>query len=204
MEENNIENITKEQMKNLFKILEKEFYNILNLINNIVGSEVFKEFKKYIEDNKLDNKQNSYKKTESILYSYNSIKEAIKVKEDIILEILENGLPEKSKSIVLNIGKSKSDIEEIKQEYISTLKKEIAKNQGYIIMIDKSLETIREDEYFKALEDKYINKKSIDEIANIYKKNNATISRNINRLVNQLKPIILTELYLKEIYYKNK
>ena len=46
MEENNIENITKEQMKNLFKILEKEFYNILNLINNIVGSEVFKEFKK--------------------------------------------------------------------------------------------------------------------------------------------------------------
>ncbi len=204
MEENNIENITKEQMKNLFKILEKEFYNILNLINNIVGSEVFKEFKKYIEDNKLDSKQNSYKKTESILYGYNSIKEAIKVKEDIILEILENGLPEKSKSIVLNIGKSKSDIEEIKQEYISTLKKEIAKNQGYIIMIDKSLETIREDEYFKALEDKYINKKSIDEIANIYKKNNATISRNINRLVNQLKPIILTELYLKEIYYKNK
>lgn len=200
MEENNIENITKEQMKNLFKILEKEFYNILNLINNIVGSEVFKEFKKYIEDNK----QNSYKKTESVLYSYNSIKEAIKVKEDIILEILKNGLPEKSKSIVLNIGKSKSDIEEIKQEYISTLKKEIAKNQGYIIMIDKSLETIREDEYFKALEEKYINKKSIDEIANIYKKNNATISRNINRLVNQLKPIILTELYLKEIYYKNK
>ena len=113
-------------------------------------------------------------------------------------------MQEKSKSIVLNIGKSKSDIEEIKQEYISTLKKEIAKNQGYIIMIDKSLETIREDEYFKALEDKYINKKSIDEIANIYKKNNATISRNINRLVNQLKPIILTELYLKEIYYKNK
>ena len=167
MTKNNIQDISEQQAKDFFKMLQKEANKVIDTFNSIMNSEVFKEFKKYIEDNKLDNKQNSYKKTESILYSYNSIKEAIKVKEDIILEILENGLPEKSKSIVLNIGKSKSDIEEIKQEYISTLKKEIAKNQGYIIMIDKSLETIREDEYFKALEDKYINKKSIDEIANI-------------------------------------
>ena len=202
MEQNNIEDITEEQMKGFFRILEKEFNNILNLINNIVDSEVFKEFRKYIEDNKLDNKQNTFKKTESILYSYNSIKEAIKVKEDIILEILENGLPEKSKSIVLNMANSKKDIDEVKQEYILTLKKEIIKNESYILMIDKSLEVIKDDEYFKALKDKYINKKSIDEIANDYKKNNATISRNINKLINKLIPIILTNLYLEEIYYK--
>ncbi len=202
MEQNNIEDITEEQMKDFFRILGKEFNKILNLINNIIDSEVFKEFKKYIEDNKLDNKQNSYKKIESILYSYNSIKEAIKVKEDIILEILENGLPEKSKSIVLNMANSKKDIDEVKQEYILTLKKEIVKNESYILMIDKSLEVIKDDEYFKALKDKYINKKSIDEIANDYKKNNATISRNINKLVNKLRPIILTNLYLEEIYHK--
>ena len=202
MEQNNIQDISEQQIKDFFKMIQKEANKVIDTLNGIINDEAFKEFKKYIEDNKLDNKQNSYKKTESILYSYNSIKEAIKVKEDIILEILENGLPEKSKSIVLNMANSKKDIDEVKQEYILTLKKEILKNESYILMIDKSLEVIKDDEYFKALKDKYINKKSIDEIANDYKKNNATISRNINKLVNKLRPIILTNLYLEEIYYK--
>ncbi len=202
MEQNNIQDISEQQIKDFFKMIQKEANKVIDTLNGIINDEAFKEFKKYIEDNKLDNKQNSYKKTESILYSYNSIKEAIKVKEDIILEILENGLPEKSKSIVLNMANSKKDIDEVKQEYILTLKKEILKNESYILMIDKSLEVIKDDEYFKALKDKYINKKSIDEIANDYRKNNATISRNINKLVNKLRPIILTNLYLEEIYYK--
>lgn len=204
MTKNNIQDISEQQAKDFFKMLQKEANKVIDTFNSIMNSEVFKEFKKYIEDNKLDNKQNSYKKTESILYSYNSIKEAIKVKENIILEILENGLPEKSKSIILNTSRCKKDIDELKEDYILNLKKEIAKNENYITMIDKSLEVIKDDEYFNALKDKYINKKSIDEIANSYKKNNATISRNINKLVNKLRPIILTNLYLEEIYYKNK
>ena len=204
MTKNNIQDISEQQAKDFFKMLQKEANKVIDTFNSIMNSEVFKEFKKYIEDNKLDNKQNSYKKTESILYSYNSIKEAIKVKENIILEILENKKKKKSKSIILNTSRCKKDIDELKEDYILNLKKEIAKNENYITMIDKSLEVIKDDEYFNALKDKYINKKSIDEIANSYKKNNATISRNINKLVNKLRPIILTNLYLEEIYYKNK
>ena len=65
--------------------------------------------------------------------------------------------------------------------------------------IDRILKEFREDPYYEIIELKYFKNKTIDEIAEIMKKDTSTISRNKNRLINEIKVKLLPNEIITEI-----
>lgn len=137
-----------------------------------------------------------YKKTELILYNYENLKLAVKQKEEDIKYIEENGLPSRSKSIVFystsggNISAGDRYI-----ELIEKYKVEKEETQRDIARIDNALDKLRHDKYFKIIELKYLKQeaKTDEDLAEILEKDQSTITRNRNRLINELKTILFPD-----------
>lgn len=142
-----------------------------------------------------------YKKTEIVLYNYEKLKLAVKQKEEDIKYIEENGLPGKSKSIVFystsggNVSAGDRYI-----ELIEKYKVEKTETERDIARIDNALDKVRDDKYFEIIELKYLKQeaKTDEEIAEILEKDQSTITRNRNRLMNSIKTILFPES-IKEI-----
>lgn len=137
-----------------------------------------------------------YKKTEIVLYNYEKLKLAAKQKDEDIKYIQENGLPERSKSIVFystaggNVSAGDRYI-----ELIEKYKVEKAETERDIARIDNALDKVRNDKYFKIIELKYLKQeaKTDEEIAEILERDRTTISRNRSRLINSIKIILFPE-----------
>lgn len=149
----------------------------------------------------LKSDMNFYKRTEIVLYNYEKLKLAVKQKEEDIRYIEENGLPDKSKSIVFystaggNISAGERYI-----ELIEKYKVEKAETERDIARIESALDKVRTDKYFSIIALKYLDQeaKTDEEIAEILDKDRTTISRNRNRLMNSIKTILFPES-IKEI-----
>ena len=174
--------------------LKKEIEICINKTSERTAKEVIELLKKQ-RLLKVDG-MSFYKKTEILLYNYEKLKLAIKQKEEDIEYIKKHGLHEKSKSIVFystaNTTMSAGD------RYIEILDKyefEKAETERDIMRIENALDKVRNDKYFKIIELKYFSQesKSDAEIAEILEKDQSTITRNRNRLVNAIKTILFPE-----------
>lgn len=81
-----------------------------------------------------------------------------------------------------------------------TNKDDTEKTQKLIKIIDTALNTIKKDKYYKVIEYIYFESKTREEIAEIFDCEVKTITRNKNRLVNQLKIIIFSDDVIKELF----
>ncbi|WP_313345944.1 hypothetical protein [Sedimentibacter sp.] len=180
-----------------------------------------KDYRKYIEDTAIeaakqvvsqfktkgilkDTKQTAYQKTETLLYNYNSFKLAIKEKNEYIKYLQKYGIESKSKSIT-SISTSNSytnskDLDEITEEKIINIKKSIAITQNLINLIDSALSKLEKDKYYEVIQYKYFEKKTNDEIAEIYDVDSTTISRNKSRMINILKIYLFSDDVVEEIF----
>lgn len=137
-----------------------------------------------------------YKKTQIILYNYEKLKLAVKQKDEDIKYIQKNGLPSRSKSIVFYSSSGGSvNAGDRYIELIEKYKLEKAETERDLMRIENALDKVRNDRYFKIIELKYFSQesKSDAEIAEILEKDQSTISRNRNRLVNAIKTILFPE-----------
>ncbi|WP_415536042.1 hypothetical protein [Dehalobacter sp. 4CP] len=135
-------------------------------------------------------KDSAFQKVEKLLYQYNQFKKAIEVKQEQIQDIRDEGLPERSKSIVIFSGNHNSETStniERAEVIIEKIESSIEKIESYIYFIDKALEKISMDEYFELIELKYFEDKTMEYIAEYFDVDVKTIRNNKKRLINSLK-----------------
>ncbi len=74
------------------------------------------------------------------------------------------------------------------------------KTQKTIDIIDRALKSIEDDKYYDIIEDIFFNDVKREEIAELYNVDVKTITRNKNRLINQLKVILFSDDVIKELF----
>lgn len=144
---------------------------------------------------------NTFKNVELLLYNYEAIKDSIKEREEQIKDLKTYGIKEKSSSIttiVENVQKQSKN--ELIDNAIESLQQHIFRTKVFIKYIDKIIKKLEKDEYYPIIKLKYFKGKSIEEIAEILKKDSSTISRNKNRLINELKPLLLPNEVISNIF----
>jgi hypothetical protein len=136
-----------------------------------------------------------YKKTELVLYNYEKLKLAVKQKDEDIEYIKDNGLPERSKSIVFYSTGGNVSAGDRYVELIEKYKLEKAETERDLARIENALDKVKNDKYFKIIELKYLNQeaKTDEEMAEILEKDQSTITRNKKRLINSIKTILFPE-----------
>lgn len=146
-----------------------------------------------------------YKRVEILLYNYENLKDAVKQKDEDIKDLELNGLPQKSGSVVIYSTSgggiaSEERYMQLREKYILE-KKETERD---LRRIDKALNRVKKDKYYKIIELKYLKRKTGDEnvtddyLAELLSKDRTTIIRNRKRLINTLVTVLFPES-IKEI-----
>ena len=151
-----------------------------------------------------DNVKTPFQKTEQLLYNYQAFKRVVKDKTLEIENIRANGLPQKSKSITSYAGDEglmvvKSEMELV-DEKIAEIEASIAATKKFIGVLDDALDALRDDKYFEIIPLKYFEGKTYEEISEIMGVDISTVSRNKNRLINELKIKLFSDEVLFEIF----
>lgn len=157
----------------------------------------------------LQKGMDTFKKTEKLLYEYPNLKKSIQNRKEQIQDLKEYGVQHKSKSItgIFN-GGTKEDEDTIIQGNINSLNQHIYRTQVVLKHIDSILKTIENDKYYEIIPKYYFENKTFNEIAEFYdikfdKKDTLTsletIRKNKNRLINQIKTLILPNDLITEI-----
>lgn len=128
-----------------------------------------------------------FKATEKRLYAYPVLQAKIKNDQQMIDEIMQYGVHERSKSITRFIKSGiRLDPDEIEEAIILDLKARIANDQHEITQIEKALEQIVDDEYKDIVQYKYFEQKTDDEIAEYMHCAARTVRAHKSRLVGRL------------------
>lgn len=163
----------------------------------------FKEITSYIFEelskrNLLRKGTSTYQNTESLLFKYNDLKKSIEDREEEIQEIKDNGLRQKSKSI-LKMPEGSGVYRDVEQEIIDGLIEDIKKTQLVINRIDRIIKKFNSDKYIDIIKLKYFENKTQQEIAETLDKDTSTIWRNNKRLINEIKVYLFPNDVVKEL-----
>lgn len=141
----------------------------------------------------IKNELSYYKKTELILYNYPKLKMAVDQKQEDIDYIENNGLPQKSKSIVFYSTSGGNSSSDRYLEIIEKYKAEKIETEREIQRIETSISKVQDDKYFEIIKMKYFENIKEEDIAAQLEKDISTIYRNKNRLINSIKTILFPE-----------
>lgn len=150
-----------------------------------------------------DNKHTPFQKTEQLLYNYNNFKTAIEDKHEQVKTIQEEGLSRKSKSITSWGGNQTLDTStdaEKAEEKIQVIESSIVVTRKFISIIDSALQKISNDFYFDIIRLKYFEGKTGEHVAEHFDVDISTVSRNKNRLINQLKITLFSDEVIYELF----
>lgn len=170
-------------------------------ITNLVLNEL--ETRGFIKSN-----YSTFKNVERILYEYPKLKKSIIERENQISELKKYGLPGKSKSITMLPDNSlKKDKEDIIADSIDSLHKHIFKTKVILKHIDSVVNTLKKDPYYDIIRLKYFEGKTHEQIAEYYDKklnkkesiSTSTISINKNRLIEEIRPLLLPNDLISEL-----
>ena len=128
-----------------------------------------------------------FKATEKRLYAYPVLQAKMKDDEEMLEEVRQYGIHQRSHSITRFIRNGiRLEPDEIKEAVIIDLKAAIAADRYEIERIDKALEQIADDEYRDLIRYKYFEQKSEDEIAELMHCAPRTVRAHKSRLVGRL------------------
>ena len=133
----------------------------------------------------------AYQKTEQLLYNYNGFKRIVAERKQEIADLRLYGVPQKSGSIVQYGGNSGTVHrtvlpEESVETAIRTVEASVQGTVQAIALIDKCMESLRSDPYYKVLEMRYFEGRTQEDIALEFNCSQVTISKNKARLVKEL------------------
>lgn len=176
-------------MKNVNEIIEKTAQAV---VSEIKKQNLLKE-----------NRQTPFQKTETLLYNYNSFKAAIEDKYKQINTIKLEGVPKKSCSITSFPNGSKNYVKsdsEKAEDMIKGIENSIKVTTKFIEIIDSALDSLRNDQYFDIIPMKYFEEQTREDIAEYFDCDVKTVSRNKNRLINQLKIRLFSDEFIYQIF----
>lgn len=153
----------------------------------------------------IKEKKSTFQRTEQLLYLVPKLKQAIKHNKNRIKDLEENGLQKiqsgKGVHVVPATTPYKPDEEELVQKEISKLNQRNKIVNSSIKWINEILLTFKEDKYYELIRLKYYENKTREEIAEYFECDVKTISRNRNRIVNDLKGMLFPNDSINELGY---
>ena len=132
-----------------------------------------------------------YQKTEQLLYNYMNFKRIVEERKKEIETIKECGAPQKSTSILEYVSKTGvvhglSTVEESMQAAIRSVQGSVDTTVQAIALIDKCMETMKNDPYYCILEMRYFEGRTQEDIADYLGCSQVTVSKNKSRLIKEL------------------
>lgn len=135
--------------------------------------------------------KDAFKATEKRLYAYPLLLAKIQDDREMIEEIEQHGLHERSHSITRFIRSgTRLDPEEIKDGVIMDLRAQIENDLHETTRIEKALKQIADDEYHEIIKYKYFEQKSDEEIADLIHCAPRTVRAHKSALVGRLSVIL--------------
>lgn len=119
---------------------------------------------------------------------------ANKTARAVVHELKKNGLVKDNR-----LGSFKKT-ERILYEYPRWQKYDVTETENFCKLIGKALESVSGDPYYKIIELKYFQKWTHERIAEHFGVDVSVISKQRTKLINQLRPIIFSEEFIKELY----
>lgn len=175
-------------------------------IEQIIGATATKTAKMTIIELKKEKLirtgRSPYQKVEALLFGYNNFKNLIKERNEDIKHLKKYGLDKRSKDITQfsasNVGLGKNETEVIEMR-IEELERSISLTKHCIKTINKALKKIEDDKYYEVIPKIYFEKIPVAQIAEDFERDEKTIYRNKQRLINSLKLELFTDDTLFEL-----
>ena len=152
----------------------------------------------------VDGKQTPFQKTETLLFNYNNFVDAIKEKEEQIKDLTEYGLNKKSSSITSFTSgggflEVKSEQEKL-EDRIESIESSIHTTKTFVRIVDDALAGLQDDPYYDLIRMRYFEGRSRTEIADHFLCDERTVTRNKNRLINQLQIKLFSDQVIQQIF----
>lgn len=137
-----------------------------------------------------------FKDTEKLLYSYPELKKKVSMDEEFLADPDAVIYPQGRSHDIVRYSNTGGLVQTgfDEEEYTKSVKKSMIRTRAEVARIERALNQIREDKYYRVIELKYFEKKddsqegyTYEDIAEILEKDVRTIRRNKNRLINRLK-----------------
>lgn len=130
---------------------------------------------------------NAYRATEERLYALPTLRVKVEKDKEDLLDIQEHGIPQRSKDICrFQRDGLRLDHEDILDALIRDLTAKIAADEYEIEIMTTALDTVKEDDYYRALTGRYFDNIGDKAIAVELKCDDTTVWRNRSRLVRRV------------------
>lgn len=146
----------------------------------------------------------AYQRTEQLLFNYNNFRKLIRQKQREIEEIRRYGVCEKG-AVVVQYGGNNGGIprgivldEERVEDAIRNIEKSMEGTVQAIALIDKCLETLQCDPYYKILEMRYFEERTQEDIAVEFNCTQPNIAYHKQRLVKELSIKLFPDKVMEE------
>ena len=147
-----------------------------------------------VQKHKLKPAKNPFQLTELYLSQYKNMEESIQIKLDTIKELREDIPGPKSPTLVQDVVKggkveNKSQLER-REEVINHLVKEVEELSALKLQIEKVMDKYRADKDFRIIQERFFNRKTFDEIGDMFGIDESTVRRRKNRIVKEMSEIL--------------
>ena len=150
---------------------------------------------------KTEKQLTPFQKTEKLLSELALLKGAIDSKNMLIEDLKKEGISIQKRETGVNVQSSKvylSELEKVENR-IEKLQKEIVRIENVVNMVERALDTIRNDKYYNIIEMKYFEDLTFENIAEKLNISVRTAKRHKNFMIRQLQIIIFSDDVLKSI-----
>ena len=150
---------------------------------------------------KTEKQLTPFQKTEKLLSELALLKGAIDSKNMLIEDLKREGISIHKKETGVNVQTSKvylSELEKVENR-IEKLKEEIVRIENVVNMVERALDTIKNNKYYDIIEMKYFDDLTFEYIAEKLDISERTAKRHKNYMIRQLQLIIFSDDVLKSI-----
>lgn len=178
-------NLNREELTEIIKNVVETTINAL-VDKGILGSASSKSASSPVKE------KSAYSQTEALLFNYNNFRKIVRQKQQEIEDIRKYGVCEKG-SAVVQYGGNSGGIprgivldEERVEEAIRNVEKSMEGTVQALALIDKNLNALKSDPYYKVLEMRYFEERTQEDIAAEFNCTQPNIAYHKRRLVKEL------------------
>ena len=150
---------------------------------------------------KTEKQLTPFQKTEKLLSELSLLKGAIDSKNMLIEDLKKEGISIQKKKTGVNVQASKiylSELEKVENR-IEKLQEEIARIENVVNMVERALDTIRNNKYYDIIEMKYFDELTFEHISEKLNISVITAKRYKNKMIRQLQLVIFSDDVIKNI-----
>ena len=150
---------------------------------------------------KTEKQLTPFQKTEKLLSELSLLKGAIDSKNMLIEDLKKEGISIQKKKTEVNVQASKiylSELEKVENR-IEKLKEEIVRIENVVNMVERALDTIRNNKYYDIIEMKYFDELTFEHIYEKIDISVITEKRYKNKMIRQLQLVIFSDDVIKNI-----